>query len=429
MGMVFKLLVGLLCMLSLAGCGAKTAQLPLPEQQSAPVSPKGEVAVYMDSTLSMLGYANFPTDSEYAVALKSIEQALNVAWKESSVKFYKFGNATQSLTREEFLQAATPGFYKDTDNKLQSVVTGLKPDKVNIVVTDLFQTDQDMQSIITAMNARFLGDGNMVAILGMSSRFNGTVYDIGNAGMQFTYQSGADPKSYKPFYFLVLGPEQDVLHLVQAFEKILPNTVPRKLLVYGDSLGTEGRLTAAKAELPAGQRTYAATSSLLGEKAGYLQYILKDNPGVLLLDFNVTLPYPMKVEKPEFVLDKLEMWQNGKFVNTAAKGFKKTEVLSTDSKEKTLMCRVALQLDPAKLPQRGMYRAHVALRPSLANYRQIQQVFQSWNMNVDGMESWSDGNFPGNTTFNLDKFTNNLAEVAYVSLEPSFTGSWLYFKY
>src|SRR5574344_2808870 len=106
MGMVFKLLVGLLCMLSLAGCGAKTAQLPLPEQQSAPVSPKGEVAVYMDSTLSMLGYANFPTDSEYAVALKSIEQALNVAWKESSVQFFRVGNTTQPLAREEFLQAA-----------------------------------------------------------------------------------------------------------------------------------------------------------------------------------------------------------------------------------------------------------------------------------------------------------------------------------
>ncbi len=429
MGKTLKLLALLLCMLALAGCGAKTAQVAVPEQEAAPVSKKGEVAVYMDSTLSMLGYANFPTDSEYAVALKSIEQALNVAWKESQVQFFRFGNTTQPLSREEFLQAATPGFYQDTDNKLQSVVAGLKQDKVNIVVTDLFQTDQDMQSIITALNAKFLGDGNMVALLGMSSRFNGTVYDIGNAGLQFSYQSGADPKSYKPFYFLILGPEQDVLHLVQAFEKILPNTVPRKLLVYGDKLGTAGRLTAAKADLPAGQRTYAATSSLLGEQSGYLQYILKDNPGVLLLDFNVTLPYAMKVEQPEFVLDKLEAWQNGKFVNTAAKDFKKTEVLNTTSKDKSLECRVALQLDPAKLPQRGIYRVHVALRPSLANYRQIQQVFKSWNMDVSGMDSWNAGNFPGNTTFNLEKFTNNLAEVAYVSLEPSFDGSWIYFKY
>lgn len=53
----------------------------------------------MDSTLSMLGYANFPTDSEYAVALKSIEQALNVAWKESQVQFFRFGNTTQPLSR------------------------------------------------------------------------------------------------------------------------------------------------------------------------------------------------------------------------------------------------------------------------------------------------------------------------------------------
>ena len=167
MGKTLKLLALLLCMLALAGCGAKTAQVAVPEQEAAPVSKKGEVAVYMDSTLSMLGYANFPTDSEYAVALKSIEQALNVAWKESQVQFFRFGNTTQPLSREEFLQAATPGFYQDTDNKLQSVVAGLKQDKVNIVVTDLFQTDQDMQSIITALNAKFLGDGNMVALLGM----------------------------------------------------------------------------------------------------------------------------------------------------------------------------------------------------------------------------------------------------------------------
>ena len=50
-------------------------------------------------------------------------------------------------------------------------------------------------------------------------------------------------------------------------------------------------------------------------------------------------------------------------------------------------------------------------------------------MDVSGMDSWNAGNFPGNTTFNLEKFTNNLAEVAYVSLEPSFDGSWIYFKY
>ena len=87
MGKTLKLLALLLCMLALAGCGAKTAQVAVPEQEAAPVSKKGEVAVYMDSTLSMLGYANFPTDSEYAVALKSIEQALNVAWKESQVQF------------------------------------------------------------------------------------------------------------------------------------------------------------------------------------------------------------------------------------------------------------------------------------------------------------------------------------------------------
>ena len=41
-------------------------------------------------------------------------------------------------------------------------------------------------------------------------------------------------------------------------------------------------------------------------------------------------------------------------------------------------------------------------------------------MDVRGMERWDAGKFPGITTFNLEKLTNNLAKVAYVSLEPAF---------
>ena len=79
--------------------------------------------------------------------------------------------AVLRLYREEFLQAVALSFYQDTDNRLQSLVAGLKQDNVNIVGTDLLQMDEVMQSVITALNVKFLGDGNMAALLGMSSRF------------------------------------------------------------------------------------------------------------------------------------------------------------------------------------------------------------------------------------------------------------------
>lgn len=426
---MLRWLVLLAVTLVAAGCGLGKGQVPAPQVQAVALTPQAQVSVYLDGTLSMQGYANFPTDSGYAVALKSIEQALNVTWKDIAVNYYRFGDETKPLSRAEFLQASTPGFYHDNETKLQDVIATLQPQQLNVLVTDLFQTDQDVQAVITAVNDRFLREHEMVALLGMTSRFNGRVYDIGNEGAQFPYQTTEDPASYRPFYFLVLGPQADVLAFVQAYRKILPEQVPGRLLVYGEQLGTEGKLAAAHADLPAGTRTFAATNSLVAGKGSYLQYLLKDHPGIFLLDYELKLPYAMQVAKPEFVLEQLEFYQGGKFVEIKAAGFTKTSLVQAESKALALNCRVRLDVDPSKLPEHGVYRARVALRPSLANYRQVQQVFKDWNMDAEKLSTWNADNFPGQTTFNVNKFTNNLAEVAYASLHPAFAVDWLYFKY
>jgi biopolymer transport protein ExbD len=426
MGKTARLLVFILITLALAGCGAK---VDLPAARVAPASSKAQVAVYLDSTVSMRGFVNYPTDTEYALALKAVEQALNIAWQDSELQFYRFGDKLRPLTRDEFLQAATPVFYKDDVTKLQDLIAGLNPDQVSILVTDLFQTDQDLQAVITTINNRFFKKDKVAALLGMTSRFNGDVYDIGAAGRRFRYQASDNPESFRPFFFLILGPQEEVLRFTSSYQKILPEGMNSRLLVYSDTWAAQGRLVPSRGLLPPGQRTYAATSSLLPEGAPYPQFLLKDHPGLLLLDYELTLPYAMQVTKPELSAGQLQIWKDGKFAASSAPALTKMEVLHTVSQEQSLSCQVALHLDPSKLPEHGIYRLQTALNPELGNYRNIQKVFTGWNMDVSGISGWNDANFPGNTTFNLNKFTDGLAEVAYATFKPSFSESWIYFKY
>ena len=426
MGKIARLLALIVITLLFAGCGAK---VDLPAVQKAPASSRARVSVYLDSTVSMRGYVNYPTDTEYALALKSIEQALNIAWQDSDLQFYRFGNKLRPLTRDEFLQAATPAFYKDDVTKLQDLIEGLDPDQVSLLVTDLFQTDQDLQAVITTINNRFFKKNKVAALVGMTSRFDGYVFDVGATNRRFRYQSSSDPDSFRPFFFIVLGPQEEVLRFTSAYQKILPEEIPSRLLVYSDTWAAQGRLLPSRGLLPAGQRTYAATSSLLPEGAPYPQFLLKDHPGLLLLDYEITLPYAMKVARPEVSAGQLQLWKDGKFASSSAPVLQKAEVLHTVSQDRSLTCQTAFYLDPAQLPEHGIYRIQAALSPELGNYREIQKVFKDRNMDVSGLAGWNDTNFPGHTTFNLNKFTDGLAEVAYATFKPSFSESWIYFKY
>ncbi len=412
----------------LSGCAASATKVALPPSSQQKASSKAEAVVYLDGTMSMSGYVNFPTDTEYATSLKLIEQALTVGWKEYELQYFRYGDTVAPIKREQFLLAAEVPFYTDHEGKLQDVIASMDPEKINIVVTDLFQTDHDQQAIISALKSKFFSQGKSLAILGLNSRFDGDVYDIDAAGTKYFYKTEG-PESFKPFYFLVMGPEQEVLHYTDNYCRILPESAVRKVLLFDKHLGGKLALSAPTGKNSSGQRTYAVTKSLLGGQTEYPQYLLKDHPGEILLDAKMTLPLALKLKELQVTLGGLEFWQNGKFVPVTSADFLKAKVLSFTLADQKLNGRISLQLDPGKLPQKGIYRMDLLLNRNMENYRQANTAMQDWNMDDAAANTWTSSNFPGNKTYHLNKFTDALSEVAYVSLQPSLGESWVYFKY
>jgi hypothetical protein len=229
--------------LLLMACGSK--QQPLPSLDiSDIVIPKTPaqsrpfgVDVCIDATPSMEGFVADP-DSSYRRFLEDLEGSLVSAVRNvSDVRFFKFGETIRQITREESRTARTPGFYhepgifRETNVELilkkdvaysqgdpssqrdrTAVVkasAGVAP-RVTVAVTDLFQRDQDVNVVVRQIKDGCLAYPDCsVGILAVPSAFDGIVYDARVPTYQ--YRSTMDAATFRPFYLLMFGPQQQLL--------------------------------------------------------------------------------------------------------------------------------------------------------------------------------------------------------------------------
>ncbi|GAB5534706.1 MAG: hypothetical protein Rubg2KO_09550 [Rubricoccaceae bacterium] len=167
--------------------------------------------LYLDATSSMAGYAATP-GSAYIEVLDNLESAISGAWADDSVAFHKFGETVREITRDEFREARTPGFYRERGifmtTNIDAVMERLETDRVAVVVTDLFQEDGDINAIVQQVKAQVFQRGLAAGIVAVQSPFDGTVFDA--PGGSYAYASSSDPETYRPFYALMFG-EADCL--------------------------------------------------------------------------------------------------------------------------------------------------------------------------------------------------------------------------
>ena len=118
-----------------------------------------QVDIYLDATTSMEGYAK--QGSTYGRFLDALEGSITAGWPEADVGFYMFGTRVDSIGRESFLSAKTDlAFYRhrglfETTN-IDSVLARTDPERVSIIVTDLFQSDGDTNALIQHIEGRGL---------------------------------------------------------------------------------------------------------------------------------------------------------------------------------------------------------------------------------------------------------------------------------
>ena len=161
------------------------------------------IDIYVDATTSMEGFA-VNTSSKYSQFLDQLEASGMSAWKNADIKFFKFGQIIKSIDRPQFLSAKNNlQFYRDPEVKketyIDSVVKHTDSKRLSVLITDLFQTEGDVNTMVEKIKEKCFANNIAVGILRIKTDFNGTVYDVpGRAPYALN-------TTERPFYAIVFG--------------------------------------------------------------------------------------------------------------------------------------------------------------------------------------------------------------------------------
>lgn len=417
-----------------------------------------DAVIYIDGTFSMAGYVNHEGNSIYSDSLKNIERTITSGWKQEKIQYVKFGDSLQDLSREQFLRSNRVSFYQEKDTSLQKVVEAMDPDKLNIMITDLFQTNQDIDSLIIAMKrACFVDSSRGVALIGIKSQFNGKIYDIGKNMLSVSYTNNNEVDSYRPFYLLVIGKETDVRAFAESYTKNFDDNKLIKMSLLSKHIGTNTKLTAGKAvknDKKERIANMAQISTILGSHSDILQYRLK-------LDekksgFYATLTAEGVIgncpDKFTNTVISVERWQqtgkdqntafldklmgkkadnagNAEFVKVASKDF--LEVYSSDAGLHGNNANLPLlfTFNPIGIKKtEGKYRVKVDVIPTKEEYLAANNIFSEWSFGEDEIVSLDNLAAVGGRTLNIDSFVKMVASLNYEMNQPGFYDTYVYLE-
>lgn len=172
------------------------------------------IDIYIDATTSMEGFA-VNTSSKYSQFLDQLEASGISAWKKADIKFFKFGQIIKPIDRNQFLSAKNDlQFYKEKgifkDTYIDSVVKNTDSKRLSVLITDLFQKEGDVNTMVEKIKEKCFANNIAVGILGVKTDFKGTVYDVpGKPPYPLT-------TSERPFYAIVFGNNENLESLFDA---------------------------------------------------------------------------------------------------------------------------------------------------------------------------------------------------------------------
>ena len=188
------------------------------------------VRIYLDATLSMLGFT-VEKESNYLRSLDYLERVFIEGWQKAEIQYFKFGK--EILVIETPRDALSGEFYRDQgitqETRIENVVRHTVADRpdtavLTVISTDLFQQDADINELTKLIKNRYVQEGLAVGVVGILSQFRGWIYDVGIQAGSFRHEPSdiADTTAFRPFYFLVLGRHQDIAHFFEQLERSLP---------------------------------------------------------------------------------------------------------------------------------------------------------------------------------------------------------------
>ncbi|SKB12837.1 conserved hypothetical protein [Planktothrix sp. PCC 11201] len=186
-------------------------------------------------------FINTNLNSEYNETLELIDRAAIGLSDQITRKYYRFGKTKELIAGNNgAIAARSPGFY-DLFNKnlfetnLKTVIPNPhQANQLSIIVTDLYTDPQQSQinQILDPIKNNFSPNSNYaVGILAFRSQFDGTIFDIGLGDQEQNYTTNSkDPKTFRPFYILVLG-DYDLVHKFFDFFQQNSSIKPQKSVI------------------------------------------------------------------------------------------------------------------------------------------------------------------------------------------------------
>jgi hypothetical protein len=201
------------------------------------------IDVYVDATTSMEGFA-VNNSSKYSQSLDQLEASGMSAWKNADIKFFKFGQIIKPVDRAQFLSAKNNlEFYRDPEVKketyIDSVVKHTDSKRLSVLITDLFQTEGDVNTMVEKIKEKCFANNIAVGILGIKTDFNGTVYDV----------PGRPPYALntteRPFYAIVFGNNDNMESLFDVL-RLKPFVNDDQILIFSRYIIESFKISLAK---------------------------------------------------------------------------------------------------------------------------------------------------------------------------------------
>jgi hypothetical protein len=183
-----------------------------------------KISLVIDGSMSMLGYVTTP-NSRYSQTLNLLD---SIVGKKEGTDYFRIEAERKQIERPG-VKAQQAGFYTGTSSLIakafeQNSKAGKSgkgdkaskedPNQLIAVVTDLQPDSGDVNLIGQHVDRYLKKDGYAVAIWGIKSEFEGTVYPPNNAPA-FNYSTkGKGIDKGRPFYILIAGPEAAINDLV-----------------------------------------------------------------------------------------------------------------------------------------------------------------------------------------------------------------------
>lgn len=428
----------------MAGCkGDRRAEVtPSQKLEPLPISQHINASIYIDGTASMYGYVNYPGSTIYTLALQDIERTIKTVWKEDLITYFKFGDTTTELARKEFIAANQVAFYNQVNTNIGGLVQELAEDHLNIIVTDLFQTDQDLDSLLASLKSKYLVDNRGVGIIGIKSHFNGKIYDVGKNAAFIEYASGTDEQTYRPFYMIVLGKEADVKAFMFEFSNKIHKSTEMKMIYIGENVAD---IEKVEGEDSKKEKNVSRMAELESKEYGQpvivyrLQLNEKASGATIEVDLdrgvgNIPKQYEYKTNQIEFyekkkkegVIDSIKrkiLKKEPSAVNEANEAVK----ISTDMVEGMVLpndeteVQFSIRVHPEVLDKKteGTYIVHYSLIATKRSYLDTLRIFDDWNFDDSELTVSSDNlNKVGNRTLNINRFMEGLGMINYETNLP-----------